>query len=184
MFFHLFNQALLFLHKEINTLLELTTVFRLTSRGVEDINYPFSFCTLLVSWFWELKNNLFWDIALQEKQIISGQANEEVPIVISQENQPSIQISWGILQRPSKLPSTLLLVRHSSGQPKLLQQTNLLFKLFSSFLFLLSQFFHGLLPSFIFPLVKTKKILPTDWVWKSDKILTMFWNLPRLLELQ
>lgn len=166
MFFHLFNQALLFLHKEINTLLELTTVFRLTSRGVEDINYPFSFCTLLVSWFWELKNNLFWDIALQEKQIISEQANEEVPIVISQENQPSIQISWGILQRPPKLPSTLLLVRHSSGQPKLLQQTNLLFKLFSSFLFLLSQFFHGFLPSFIFPLVKTKKILPTDWEWK------------------
>ena len=119
MFFHLFNQALLFLHKEINTLLELTTVFCLTSRVVEDINYPFSFCTLLVSWFWELKNNLFWDIALQEKQIISGQANEEVPIVISQENQPSIQISWGILQRPPKLPSTLLLVRHSSGQPKL-----------------------------------------------------------------
>ena len=125
MFFHLFNQALLFLHKEINTLLELTTVFHLTFREVEDINYPFSFCTLLVSWFWELKNNLFWDIALQEKQIISGQANEEMPIVISQENQPSIQISWGILQRPPKLPSTLLLVRHSSGQPKLLQQTNL-----------------------------------------------------------
>ena len=68
MFFHLFNQALLFLHKEINTLLELTTVFNLTSREVEDINYPFSFCTLLVSLFWELKNNLFWDIALQEKQ--------------------------------------------------------------------------------------------------------------------